>query len=90
MHSATPFSGNVVETAKSAGAAERAGVSRYRLLWGRKEIVLKEGENILGRGAESVEWFDRDTVSRRHARIVIDGETAIVEDRQQDRHVPTR
>ena len=49
--------------------------ARYRLVWGRKEIVLAEGENILGRGPESIDWIDRDTVSRRHARIVVTGET---------------
>lgn len=74
------FCGEVAETGNSPAPSERAGGSRYRLLWGRKEIVLREGENILGRGTESVEWFDRDSVSRRHARIVIAGETAIVED----------
>jgi DNA-binding winged helix-turn-helix (wHTH) protein len=74
------FCGEVADAGKSPASSAPADVSRYRLLWGRKEIVLREGENILGRGAESVEWFDRDTVSRRHARIVIDGETAIIED----------
>jgi DNA-binding winged helix-turn-helix (wHTH) protein len=72
------FSGEVVEDGKPA--SERAGVSRYRLMWGRKEIVLREGENILGRGADSIEWFDRDTVSRRHARILVAEEAAVIED----------
>jgi hypothetical protein len=73
------FSGEVREAGKRPDAPA-AGVSRYRLVWGRKEIVLKYGQNILGRGAESIEWFDRDTVSRRHARIDIAGETATIED----------
>jgi hypothetical protein len=74
------FCGEVAAADKSPGASEPASASRYRLLWGRKEIVLREGENILGRGAESIEWFDRDTVSRRHARIVIADGTAVIED----------
>jgi len=74
------FCCDVVETASIPAASKRSGVSRYRLLWGRREIVLTEGENILGRGAESVERLDRDTVSRRHARVVIAGGTVTIED----------
>jgi DNA-binding winged helix-turn-helix (wHTH) protein len=57
-----------------------AAAPRWCLRWGRKEIALLEGENILGRGPESIEWFDRETVSRRHARIVIEGDVAKLED----------
>jgi DNA-binding winged helix-turn-helix (wHTH) protein len=74
------FSGEVTETGRLPRVSERSGVSRYRLLWGDKEIVLAEGENILGRGPESLEWIDRDTVSRRHARIVVAGDRAKLED----------
>jgi len=56
------------------------GPGRYRLWWCEKEIVLANGENILGRGPESVAWIDRDTVSRRHARIVVDGDAVTLED----------
>ena len=35
---------------------------------------------MLGRGPESVEWIKRDTVSRRHARIVVVGDKATLED----------
>ena len=64
----------------AAGAGKAAGAGRYRLWWGEKEIVLAHGENILGRGPESVAWIDRDTVSRRHARIVVDGDAVSLED----------
>jgi DNA-binding winged helix-turn-helix (wHTH) protein len=74
------FCGEVAEAHAVPAAPRRTGVSRFRLLWGRREIVLAEGENILGRGPESIEWIDRDTVSRRHARIVISGGTAVIED----------
>jgi DNA-binding winged helix-turn-helix (wHTH) protein len=74
------FSGELTETGRVPPAARPAGVSRYRLFWGHKEIVLAEGENILGRGPESLHWIDHDTVSRRHARVVVAGENATLED----------
>ena len=72
------FTAEVVDLA--APTASRKGVARHRLIWGRKEIALEEGENVLGRGPESTEYIDRDTISRRHARIVIAGDGATIED----------
>ena len=71
------FSGAVEEedAVDEEDAVAPRPAARCRLVWGRKEIELREGENILGRGPEAIEWIDRDTVSRRHARIVIDGAT---------------
>jgi len=40
----------------------------YRLVWGRREIGLDPGENVIGRDRESVVWVDDESVSRRHAR----------------------
>ena len=74
------FSGDIEDVATPTRSAKKSGTGRHRLIWGRKEILLSEGENILGRGPESIEWIDRDTVSRRHARIVIAGDSATIED----------
>jgi len=52
----------------------------YRLIWKRREIELAEGENILGRDRDAVVWLDSPTVSRRHARIVVSGDQAMLED----------
>lgn len=52
----------------------------YRLVWGDREIALAAGENVIGRGPESVVWIDHSSVSRRHARIVIGTEGPILED----------
>ena len=41
---------------------------------------LVEGENILGRGPDSVLWIDDDTVSRSHARIRVEKAGAVLED----------
>ena len=34
---------------------------------------LADGENLVGRDPESAVWLDSDSVSRAHARIVVDG-----------------
>lgn len=52
----------------------------HRLFWGNHEIPLEEGENVLGRGPETVAVLENDTISRRHARIRISGASATLED----------
>ena len=51
-----------------------------RLVWGEREIALTRGENVLGRDPAVAIWIDLDSVSRRHARIVVDEEGATLED----------
>ena len=41
----------------------------FKLLSGDREILLQEGEKILGREREAIAWIDWHSVSRRHARI---------------------
>jgi len=50
------------------------------LVWEAHQIPLQNGENILGREPEATAWLDAATVSRRHARIVISGSGATLED----------
>ena len=52
----------------------------FRLIIGRREIALVPGENLLGRETGAVVWLDSASVSRRHARILVTGETATLED----------
>jgi DNA-binding winged helix-turn-helix (wHTH) protein len=52
----------------------------YRLFWGQREIALDSGENLIGRDREAVVWIDDESVSRRHARISVDGDGAAIED----------
>ena len=47
---------------------------------GDSQIRLAAGPNILGRDPEATVWFDRPGVSRRHARIVVVGDEATIED----------
>ena len=52
----------------------------HRLYLERREIDLNPGENLLGRTPEATVWIDSGSVSRRHARIVVDATGATVED----------
>ena len=56
------------------------GAAACRLEWSKREIPLREGENILGRTDDAVAWIDSPSVSRRHARIVVSRGTATIED----------
>ncbi len=59
----------------------RSGVApTYRVVWGRREITLDPGDNLIGRDPDAVVWIDDDSVSRRHARISIGEEGATIED----------
>lgn len=57
-----------------------ASPSAFRLVWGDREISLSEGENILGRDRSAIAWIDVYSVSRQHAKIVISGDAATLED----------
>ena len=66
-----------------AGRRKQAVVTTdhvYRLIWGRREIALEPGENLIGREREAVVWIDDESVSRRHARITIGPKGATIED----------
>ena len=52
----------------------------FGLLWAGRRIALQEGENILGREQIATARIDANCVSRRHARITVSGERAILED----------
>jgi DNA-binding winged helix-turn-helix (wHTH) protein len=52
----------------------------FRLVMGAAEIDLREGENVFGRDRHAGIWLVDESVSRRHARIVVEGERALLED----------
>jgi DNA-binding winged helix-turn-helix (wHTH) protein len=54
--------------------------SRFSVIKGVREILLHEGENLLGRVAEGAVRLDSEKASRRHARIVVRGVDAVLED----------
>jgi DNA-binding winged helix-turn-helix (wHTH) protein len=69
----------VVRDAPEPGRPAAKG-SCCRLLVGDREVALDEGENVLGRSREARVWIDSSMVSRRHARILVRGGEATLED----------
>lgn len=55
-------------------------MSRYRLRFLLQEIDLPQGETLLGRSATCHVTIEDPLVSRQHARILIEGSNATVED----------
>ena len=51
-----------------------------RLVSGRREWLLAEGSNLVGRELDCAVRIDSPTLSRRHARIVLNGGEATLED----------
>jgi DNA-binding winged helix-turn-helix (wHTH) protein len=62
------------------GQPQESGDRIFRLLWGNREVALADGENILGRGTDSLVWIDAQSVSRRHALLNIAAGLATLED----------
>jgi len=50
------------------------------LVWGNRSIALPAGETILGRALDAHLRFDVPGVSRRHARILVEGAEVTLED----------
>ena len=73
------FCGEVVEAPPSARESPARELD-CRLTWGAHESRLEAGEHVIGRLADATPWIESATVSRRHARIVVAGGAATLED----------
>jgi DNA-binding winged helix-turn-helix (wHTH) protein len=81
---------HVIRTAYKAGYAFCAEVTSVQsaaaapatieLVWKKQSLLLTDGEHLAGRDTECSLMIDADTVSRRHARIIVVSGTATVED----------
>jgi DNA-binding winged helix-turn-helix (wHTH) protein len=69
-------------SAEAAGPAPsaREATHEFKLAREGRQQLLDEGENVIGRTTHAGSWFDSISVSRRHARIVVHGDSATVED----------
>ncbi len=57
-----------------------AEASRFWLTGAGVELMLRQGINLIGRAPDAEIRIESPKVSRRHARITVDGDTAVVED----------
>lgn len=58
-------------------AGARSGCA---IQWGGRLLALRPGENVIGRAADAAVHIALGEISRRHARIVVEGERALLED----------
>lgn len=57
-----------------------AATAKHWLIWDAGQAPLAEGANTIGRGSNASVWIDAPGVSRHHARILVSGDEAIIED----------
>jgi hypothetical protein len=67
-------------SAEIAAESPQPDALAFRLIWGDREIALHRGENVIGRDEGVILWIDDNSVSRRHARIVVGEQEAVLED----------
>jgi DNA-binding winged helix-turn-helix (wHTH) protein len=60
--------------------ADAGGAVTAHLSLGEREFRLVEGENVLGRLGGAFPSIDSRTVSRRHARVLVSADGAVIED----------
>jgi DNA-binding winged helix-turn-helix (wHTH) protein len=58
----------------------RQEADRFKIVSAEGEVLLSEGETLIGREPDAAVSIDSSKVSRHHARILIDGVTATLED----------
>jgi DNA-binding winged helix-turn-helix (wHTH) protein len=69
------------EARDTSGEQLRAGPGELpRLVWGDRILPLRAGENLLGRDKAAAVSLDAASVSRHHARILVEGPRATLED----------
>lgn len=72
------FVGQVDEERATRG--EMPAVATCWLFWDLRQVPLAEGSNVIGRGTDASIWIDAPGVSRHHARILIAGGEATIDD----------
>jgi DNA-binding winged helix-turn-helix (wHTH) protein len=60
--------------------AQRAPTMGCSLLWGERIVPLATGANMVGRDPECAVTIPSGLVSRQHARLVVDGDRAVIHD----------
>ena len=66
---------------RALAVAQSPAASVWRwILVDERRVSLNEGENTIGRDPSSTVWIDFARVSRHHARIIVSGTRAVLED----------
>ena len=73
------FCGAAIDLSSSP-PVDAATPSRCWLAWNTQTFPLVEGDNLVGRDPRSRVWLDVSGVSRRHARIRVTSDRAMLED----------
>lgn len=73
------FAGAAIEESPASETSVDA-IGSHWVMWEAGQVRLAKGDNLLGRGRRVTVWLDSPTISRRHARIVVSGLHATVED----------
>jgi len=74
------FNAEVCSEDREATGIETDGPDQPRLVWGRRLIVLSGGENLIGRDRSAAVWINDESVSRRHARVMVGEDGVFLED----------
>jgi DNA-binding winged helix-turn-helix (wHTH) protein len=69
----------IATIASGPRAATPVTPSRW-LQWGKRHFPLPEGDHVIGRDPDVDIRLDASTVSRRHARLVVDAKGVLLED----------
>jgi DNA-binding winged helix-turn-helix (wHTH) protein len=72
------FCGIATEATPRGPARQEA--TAYRLVLHDREVMLRPGENVIGRVDYGAVWLESPTVSRRHARLVVEEGRVVLED----------
>jgi len=73
------FHGEAAEETLAVGT-HLARPGPHAIVWGDREYALSDGENVIGRDPAAHVPIDNPSVSRHHARVLIDGLAARLED----------
>ncbi len=72
------FCGEILNSPRS----EVTAGTLWRLRVGGLPLALMPGENVIGRDPDVAVHIDHSEISRRHARVLVNGDGAVVEDLQ--------
>jgi len=70
----------VAPVTEEADASRLSFSQPHCLIWGDREILLREGINIVGRAEDADVYLPLPSVSRHHGRICVNGVEATLED----------